>query len=115
MQTSANNQIFKRKVPEFFTRNAKVPDFDLAPFDYDLPEWNLGTVYDVMKITPDEELAALYSRIKMTGGNNQFEFLFEYLMESRFQHLVKMINPGLNKSRGIPNLTFDHLPIYKKD
>ena len=100
MQTS-------RKVPEFFTRNSSVPD---------LPEeWNLVTVYGVMKLTPDEELAALYSRIKTTGGNNEYEFLFEYLMESRFQHLVKMITPGLNRSRGIPNLTFDNLPIYKKD
>lgn len=104
----------QRKVPKFFSRDAAIADhfFTRNP---EISEWNLRTVYDVMRKTQDEELVTLYQRIKITGGNNQFEFLFEYLMESRFPRLVKMCIRGVHRNLGNPTLTFDNLPILKKD
>jgi hypothetical protein len=99
------------KVPEFFTRSSSIAD----DANLDEPGWDLCTVYDVMRKTQDEELVKLYKDIKIEGGNNQFEFLFEYLMESRFPRLVKMCIGGVHRNLGNPTLTFDNLPILKKD
>lgn len=82
-QTTPQMEVFKREIPQSFRYSpCQAPMLKSG--------WTPKEAMDVIRLTPDEDNIAYYSRVMINGATSEFDALFKCIMETKYVHLVNM-------------------------